>query len=250
MLVYFSASLLFSFCLLLFRDKQQRNVEQAQKELEKLKAKLQMEENLVEKLTAIRDALERGKLIHRFEGLGKGPKLGEHLMLMGAKEQKWNAQEGQRQAGVQARLEAEKAMLAGMEQKSATPPPVYNALLPLGMPYSSAVPLLAQPFFKIATPSPSARTSSAQVASTQASTPDLEREELEKFAENNASILTAAPPAGTEPLEPLAPSATSEQKAEETEALPPAPTLEVKEESMPASATPKKKKLKKVIADD
>ena len=54
----------------------------------KLKAKLQMEENLVEKLTAIRDALERGKLIHRFEGLGKGPKLGEHLMMMGAKEQK------------------------------------------------------------------------------------------------------------------------------------------------------------------
>ena len=198
-LVYSSASLLFSFCLLLFRDKQQRIVEQAQKELEKLKAKLQMEENLVEKLTAIRDALERGKLIHRFEGLGKGPKLGEHLMLMGAKEQKWNAQEGQRQAGVKARLEAEKATLAGMEQKSATPPPVYNALLPLGMPSSSAVPLLAQPFFKIATPSPSARTSSAQVSSTpQASTPDLEREELEKFAENNASILTTAPPAGTE----------------------------------------------------
>ena len=88
------------------------------------------------------------------------------------------------------RNQAEKATLAGMEQKSATPPPVYNALLPLGMPSSSAVPLLAQPFFKNATPSPSARTYSVQV-----STPDLEREELEKFAENNASILTTAPPA-------------------------------------------------------
>lgn len=41
-----------------------------------------MEENLVGKLTAIRDALERGKLIHRFEALGKCPKLGKHLMLM------------------------------------------------------------------------------------------------------------------------------------------------------------------------
>jgi hypothetical protein len=132
-LVYSSASLLFSFCLLLFRDKQERIVEQAQKELEKLKAKLQMEENLVEKLTAIRDVLERGKLIHRCEGLAKGPKLGEHLMLM-AKEQKWNVQEGQRQAGVKARLEAEKVTLAGMEQKSATPP----AFLPLGMPSSSS----------------------------------------------------------------------------------------------------------------
>ena len=76
-----------------------------------------MEENLVEKLTAIRDVLERGKLIHRFEALGKGPKLGEHLMLMGAKEQKWNAQEGQRQGGVKARLEAEKATLALVEQE-------------------------------------------------------------------------------------------------------------------------------------
>jgi hypothetical protein len=66
----------------LFRGKQQLIVEQAPEELDKLKAKLQMEENLVEKLTAIRDALERGKLIHRFEALGKGPKLREHLLLM------------------------------------------------------------------------------------------------------------------------------------------------------------------------
>ena len=116
-------------------------------------------------------ALERGKLIHRFEGIGKGPKLGEHLVLMDAKEQKWNVQEGQRQAGVKARLEAEKATLAGMEQYSATPPAFYNVLLPLGMPSSSAVPLLAQPFFNIAPHSPSTRTSSAQVSSTpQAST--------------------------------------------------------------------------------
>ena len=38
-------------------------------------------------------------------------------MMMDAKEKKRNAQEGQRQAGVKARLEAEKAALAGMEQK-------------------------------------------------------------------------------------------------------------------------------------
>ena len=117
-----------------------------------------MEEILVEKLTAIRDALEKGKLIHRFEGLTRS-ETGRTLDAGGCKEQKWNAQEGQRQAGVKARLEAEKAMLSGMEQKSATPPPFYNALLHPGMPFSSAVPLRAQPFFKIATPSPSARTS-------------------------------------------------------------------------------------------
>ena len=56
-----------------------------------------------------------------------------------------------------------------------------------------------------------------------------------------------------QPIEPFAPSPTSEQKTEETEKLPhaaPAPTLEVKEESIPATATPSNMKLKKVILDD
>ena len=113
---------------------------------------------------------------------------------MGAKEEKWNA-------NVKQELKQDLNQQRGMEQKSATPPPVYNALLPLGMPSSSAISHLAQPFFKIATSSPSARTHSAQVSSSpQASSSDLEREELEKFAENNDSILTTASPAGTKPL--------------------------------------------------
>ena len=49
----------------------------------------------------------------------------------------------------------QRTTLGGTEPKSATPPPVYNDLLPLGMPSSYAVPLLAQPFFKIDTASPS-----------------------------------------------------------------------------------------------
>ena len=80
-LVYSSASPVFSFCS---ETNNNASLSKSKAELEKLKAKLQME-NLVEKLTAIRDALERAKLFHRFEGLGKGPKLGEHLMMMGAK---------------------------------------------------------------------------------------------------------------------------------------------------------------------
>ena len=76
--------------------------------------------------------------------------------------------------------------------------------VPLGMPSSSAVPLLAQPFFKIATPSPSARTSSAQVSSSpQASTPDLEREELEKFQRTTLLFLLLHLQQERNPLNPL-----------------------------------------------
>jgi hypothetical protein len=100
-----------------------------------------MEENLVEKLTAIRDALERGKLIHhRFEALGKGPKLGEHLMLMGAKEQKWKAQEGNVKQELKQDWKQRMLRLQELSKKSSTPLPVYNALLPPGIPSSSAVP--------------------------------------------------------------------------------------------------------------
>ena len=165
----------------------------------------------------------------------------------------------QRQAGVKARFEAEKATLAGMEQQSATPPPVYNALPPLGMPSSSAVRLLAQPFFKIATPAPfcSQVSSTPQASIPEFCRPDIEREELEKYAENNAAILTSAPPAGTQhTLNSLKPLLRLQllNRREELPPAPPAPTLEVKEESQdkiaPTSAKKTKKKLKKVMADD
>jgi hypothetical protein len=129
-----------------------------------------------------------------------------------------------------------------MEQKIWNSSSVYNALLPLGM-SSSDVPLLAQPFFRIATPSPSARTS-AQVSSA----PDLEREELEKFAEHNASL--SAYLLQLQPIEPLAQSPTSEQKTEELEEFPPAPLAPTLQCQCPQAQHLKKKKLKKIIANN
>lgn len=98
-------------------------------------------------------------------------------------------------------------------KKYSTPLPVYNALLPPGMPYS-AVPnhssrlllllllfaLLLLRFLLLLKLLPLT---------------DIVREELEKFVEHNSSL--SAYLLHFQPIEPLAPSPTSEQKTEETE---------------------------------
>ena len=125
-------------------------------------------------------------------------------LMMGDKGQKWNAQEGQPQTEVNAILEAEKAVLARMEQKSATSPVLqcitssWNGIFLFLLNHSSRLLLLLLLLalllrflllFKLL-PLFYCR-------------PDLKSEELQTFAQSNVSILTFAHSAGTEPLKPM-----------------------------------------------